>query len=183
MATHETIAKMAATLSVQWPDKAPRSTAQLDVWHEILKDKPDALVLAAARQWIADSRWCPTPADIRQIVARLELGDVHSESHAWHRIQAYIRNSAIREDTPKEHLSEREIFAVESAGGFWELRFGSQPGAFRRRFETAYNESIEQDTRRLIELPSTRELLGLPEPVNEKPLRLEDGGHRIGEEK
>ena len=125
------------------------------LWCELLKDVDGVLLRAAALQHVANSKWFPTVAELRQAAA-----DIASPNHrmtameAWGEVSRQIRSIG---SYGRPEFSNPLIDRLVDDIGWLNLCHSEMPGADRARFIDGYNALLTRERREVMELPQVSE--------------------------
>ena len=136
----------------------------LKLYQELLADIPGELLVIAARQHMASSKFFPTPTELRDPLHSL-LGPRHETAlEAWgsiHKAAAKPRNyydvdgNFYGEPTFDNPITQR---LVDAMGGIDTISKSDNPTADRARFIEAYNDLVLRESDEVRLLPETRQL-------------------------
>ncbi len=131
----------------------------IKVYAEMLEDLPADLLLAAAKQHMAESRFFPSISELRskcRDLSELQSG-VETVTEAWLWVCKWIDRSGEGRD-PGHELAER---AVRAVGGWQQLGQGNTEDRHwvQKRFAEAYGDLLDRERRMDALLPGTSRLL------------------------
>jgi hypothetical protein len=133
-------------------DMTAEQISDLEVlWCELLRDVDGDLLRAAALQHVANSKWFPTVAELRQSAA-----DIASPNHrmtameAWGEVSRQVRSIG---SYGQPEFSNPLIRRLVADIGWLNLCHSEMPGADRARFIDGYNALLTRERREVMELP------------------------------
>jgi hypothetical protein len=156
MATDEEILKIFFLLKANYhyalKDMTPRQISDLQVlWCELLRDVDGDLLRAAALQHVANSKWFPTVAELRQSAADIASPDHRMTAmEAWGEVSRQIRSVG---SYGEPEFSNPLIYRLVDDMGWRNLCASEMPGADRARFMDGYNALLTRERREVMELP------------------------------
>lgn len=169
MTEPQTIVEILTVLASAYP-RFELSSATVRIYEQILEDIPVDALRAATLDLIAESKWFPTVAEIRErAFALMAEQDGNPDSYsAWAQALDFVREgkghpiiSQSREwDIPA--LIEQ---TVRQVGGWQHLALADNVAADRARFLEAYDRAIEKQeyqARRLPQIADLAQRLSLP---------------------
>jgi hypothetical protein len=137
-------------------DMTAEQISDLEVlWCELLKDVDGALLRASALQHVANSKWFPTVAELRQAAA-----DIASPNHrmtameAWGEVSRQVRDVG---SYGKPQFSNPLIRRLVDDIGWLDLCHSEMPGADRARFIDGYKALVSRERQETMELPQVTE--------------------------
>ena len=176
MASQDAIAKTFALLRMAYPDHAGKHlrtkavmTQMMDVYSAVLQDVGDAVLLAAARDHVAGSKWWPKVAELRDrafdiMSNALELPTAYE---AWALVRRLLRAGRggpyemWRNGKRMKWRAQLPIIekSVEGVGGWKVLANSDNVVADRSQFYRCYETLVARERARLAMLPEVRLLI------------------------
>ncbi len=151
MATRETVTKVIIMLAAAYPRmQIPKESAK--VYHELLHDIDDGLLVMAAKQHAANSKWFPSVAELRGVALDMQAraSGIPSAAEAWGEVMQQIRAHGYYGQPVFSHKLVRQ--SIDGLGGWKTLCAGDNLIADRAHFLRIY-ESLskrQQDTAALL---------------------------------
>jgi hypothetical protein len=160
MATYLEVTQVLGVAAACYPGfKLEKRT--IDAYAELLADLPADVLTAAAKQAMAESRFFPTIAELRERahamrMSALGLPDAYS---AWDEVMHEVRRVGYQAwtETRWSHQAVEDI-----ARRFWRdccLMNTDDLGTLRAQFRDAYNATVARAERESRQLPSTNEAI------------------------
>ena len=146
----------------------------MQLWFRELQDIPFAVAEAALRKWVSTNKWSPSIAEIREIAANLQNGDIPDWSEGWEQVRKAIRQFGFYE--PKKAMDSLDPMTrqVVERIGFRELCLSNEDDKTNRaNFRMVY-ETLQkrEQTRQQVALPLQNAIKQLQTGF----MMLEDGG-------
>ena len=63
----------------------------MELWFRELQDIPFPVAEASLRKWVSTNKWSPSIADIRELSANVQNGDIPDWGEGWEEVQRAIR--------------------------------------------------------------------------------------------
>lgn len=126
-----------------------------ELYYRMLSDIPGPMLLAAAQEHIAQSKWFPTVAELRVQALAMKhtaLGYVSGEI-AYIEAQTYY-NSGGQVKPSNEYV----LAALHHIGGIWAIRTSDRPEWTRKAYIDTYNALISHAKAGQDMLPSSKEI-------------------------
>jgi len=189
MATSDAIAKTFALLRMAYPDHAGKHlrtkvvmTQAMDIYTLVLQDVEDTVLLAAAKDHVAGSKWWPKAAELRERAfdVMTNMLEIPTAGEAWALVHRLVRKGrgspyAIWRNGKRMQWKKQLLViekAVECVGGWSGLAMSENGVADRARFYQSYDILVQRERQRLAMLPEVRELIK----------RIASGGYKQIEE-
>lgn len=113
-----------------------------------LDDLEPEAVQWAARRLIQTSKFFPTVAEIRELVAQAAVGVEKTASEAWEHVIGEVRRVGYYMHDGEPALNDVERRAVRALGGWRSLCMSEEPqGVLRAQFKTAYEDAMRTAVR------------------------------------
>lgn len=153
-----------ARLDVAYPNHFKRNDLDADfslqVYHEILDDIDDDLLMAATKQWLSTARpFHPSPGELRDMALQLITRDEPSADEAWTEVLRQMRNPGYY-GIPQ--WSTERVAKTMEAFGRWKdfcLIESDQMGIIRAQFMKIYEAQLNRERADQLMLPETREIV------------------------
>lgn len=114
------------------------------LWYAQLQDIPYNVAEAALNKWVAQNRWSPTIADLRQTASEITTGELPDWSLAWENVQRAIsRYGYNRQIEAMEFLDETTRETVRRVG-WYDICMSETPAVQRASFRDIYNQLSER---------------------------------------
>ncbi len=120
-------------------------------WAAALDDVRPEDAVAAARLWVKNERWWPTPSDIRAIALDRQ-GDHPSSSAAWALVQPEVY--------AKQKPPDVAMLALKDVGGIYAVRTTDNSNRLRDQFMRAYQDRLRDARESVAEAHTTAALDG-----------------------
>lgn len=128
----------------------PRETAllpnneALELWFLQLQDIPFPVAEVALNKWVATIKWSPSIADIREMAASIQYGDLPEWGAAWEKVLRCIREyGSYNEKKALDSLDELTRTAVKRIG-FRSICLSENITADRANFRLIFEQLVEQ---------------------------------------
>lgn len=116
----------------------------MQLWFMQLQDIPYKVAEAALNKWVAQNRWSPTIADLRQAASEIVSGEAPDWSKAWENVQRAIsRYGYNRQAEAMEFLDDATRETVRRVGWF-DICMSETPAVQRANFRDIYNQLAER---------------------------------------
>lgn len=185
--TKKEFAIIASAIRTYYPKEniLPNKQA-VEIWHKQLEDIPYDLASNILSKWVANNKWSPTIADIREQAAKAIYGDVKSWGEAWEEVIYAVRHYGsyqVQEALDSFDNLTRDI--ISQLGGFLKICQSERIEVERANFRDLYEKQIEKEKERMTLSPDLLKRLetlrtDTKELIEEKE-RIDDGRY-IGEE-
>ena len=109
---------LAAALKTYYPREAllPNDQA-MELWFRQLEDIPYKVAEAALNKWVATNKWSPSIADLRELAAGIQFGDLPDWGEGWKQLQLAIRRyGSYRQQEAMAMLDDLTRQTVERLG-------------------------------------------------------------------
>ena len=115
----------------------------MELWWQELQDIPAQVADAALRKWVATSKWSPSIAEIREMAAEVQSGDIPDWGSGWKQVQAAIKKFG--REYPKSAVASLDSITGEAVEqmGWWNLCISENPLQDMNKFRVLY-EAIAQ---------------------------------------
>lgn len=139
-------------------DRFDQSKAKMQVFYKILGDLPEGVLEAAVLDHLSESKWPPTPADLRK--RAFGLADEGVDAYdAWNAALKAVRSPYGGSYNPMPQFRDPLVpRTIERIGGW--VSFCAGDGDFtsnRARFIEAYRALRDREQRQVRMLPEVRE--------------------------
>ena len=164
-------ALFAAALKTYYPRETllPNNQA-MELWFRQLQDIPYQVAEAALNKWVSTEKWSPSIADIRELSASIQHGELPDWGDSWERVcKAIRRYGSYNEKDAMESLDELTRDCVKRLG-YLNLCMSENPMADRANYRMIY-EQLAQRKKSETQLPGS--LQKLIRSMREEPKRLE----------
>jgi len=140
-------------------DRFDASKAKMQVFYKILGDLPEAVLEAAVLDYLSESKWPPTPADLRrQAFGLLDEGQGDAYD-GWNAAMKAVRSPYGGRYASMPRFKDPLVArTIERIGGW--INFCAGEGDFtsnRARFIEAYRALKDREQRQMRMLPEIRE--------------------------
>ena len=142
----------------------------MTLWYRELHDIPAAVAEAALRKWVATNKWSPSIADIRELAATVQNGELPDWGEGWKQVCAAItRYGYMGQRQALESMDELTRECVRRLG--WQsLCMSTNATADRANFRQCYETLAKREqTSRQLALP-------LQQAINRLQLRSTESG-------
>lgn len=147
----------------------------MELWYREVQDIPFPVAEAALRKWVSTNKWSPSIADIREMTADIQHGEIPDWGEAWESVLKSIRKHGMYNiKGAMESLDPLTRQAVERIG-FRELCMSENIAVDRANFRMVF-ETLQKREK-------TKQQLALPlrEAIDRIQLQSMDNGMlRIG---
>lgn len=158
--TREEFGMFASALRTYYPRETLLPNPQAaELWFRQLQDIPFQIAEASLNKWVATNKWSPSIADIREMAASVQHGDIPDWSEAWEAVMLAIRRfGSYQEGEALASLDELTRTAVKRLG-FRNICLSENITADRANFRTTYEILVNRKQKeQQISLP-LRELI------------------------
>jgi len=155
MATLDQVTKLMATMSLAFPRYELQKGA-VKIYHELLKDIPDDILSAAAKEMMINSAFFPAISEWRSKAVSLMIAahQVPTAAQAWEEAIDHCRKGHYRNYS--HPLIEK---AVNTIGvPFWRSMLEEQEMATRAHFFRVYEQLLNREMELIKMLPESREI-------------------------
>lgn len=130
------------------------NTEAMQLWYRELQDIPFPVAEATLRKWVSTEKWSPSIAEIREMAATIQHGEIPDWGEAWEKVLKAIRKHGMYNiGAAMESFDPLTRQAVERIG-FRELCMSENISVdranFRMVFETLYRR---EQTKQQLALP------------------------------
>lgn len=139
--TKSEFARIAAAMKTYYPREAllPNDMA-MELWYFQLSDISYRVAEAALNKWVANNRWSPSIADLREISQGILYGDLPDWGESWRKTQDAIRRFGYyQEDEALASLDDLTRDVVERLG-FRNLCLSENHEASRANFRQIFEQ-------------------------------------------
>jgi len=172
MATKNTVGKVLVMLAAAYPRQSvPKETNS--VYAELLHDIDDALLITAAKQHAASSKWFPSVAELRGVALEIQAraNGLPTAAEAWGEVMTQVRARGYYGSPVFSHRLIGQ--AVDGLGGWKGLCASDNQVADRAHFLRIYESLFKHDRDTAAMLPEAHAaVVALAES---KRLELEGG--------
>lgn len=120
------------------------NTHALELWYRELQDIPYNIAELSLRKWVNTNKWPPTIADLREMAAGVQNGDVPEWSEAWESTLRAIRKfGSYRPQEALESLDPLTRKVVERLG-FRELCMSEKIEVDRANFRMIFEQLVSR---------------------------------------
>lgn len=164
-------ALFAAALKTYYPRETllPNNQA-MELWFRQLQDIPYRIAEAALNKWVATNKWSPSIADIRELSAGIQHGELPDWGDAWEQVCKAIRKyGSYNQAEAMASLDELTRQCVQRLG-YMQLCMSENAMADRANFRMIY-EQLASRRKQETQLPGS--LQKLIQSMREEPKRLE----------
>ena len=123
------------------------SKEAMQLWYKQLEDLPYNVAETALNKWVAQNKWHPTIADIRETASDIMLGALPDWGAAWQEVISAM--GCCGHNYPQEALASMGELTRETVRrlGWNQLCMSENPAASRANFRDIYNELAEKKKR------------------------------------
>jgi len=167
MATKQAIAEVLVLLGAAYPRfSIPADTAR--VYASLLADLPNELLLSAAQQHAASSKWFPSVAELRAAALKLwaDAHNVRGPEEAWVQVQRAIQRWGWYGEPVQgggwqvpAMLSTTEKTAIKGLGGWRVICQSDNAPADRAHFLKIYSALMRREQEQYMMLPAVRQTM------------------------
>jgi hypothetical protein len=126
----------------------------MQLWYRELHDIPYHVAEAALRKWVSTNKWSPSIAEIREMTATVQHGEIPDWGEGWEEVQRAIRKhgmynvkDAMDSFTPLTRQTVERL-------GFRNICVSENPMAERANFRQCYEILAKREqTRQQVALP------------------------------
>lgn len=167
----------AAALRTYYPKEQilPNSQA-MELWFRELQDIPIELAETALRKWVSTNKWSPSIAEIREMSANIQHGDIPDWGDGWKQVLSAIKKYGLYNKADAMNMLDPLTRKTVERIGFRELCLSENPAADRANFRMVYETLAKRE--------QTNQQLALPlqQAINRLQIGFsEDGKLRLGE--
>ena len=142
----------------------------MDLWYKQLQDIPFDVAELALNKWVAQNKWSPSIADIREQATSIKVGNIPDWSEAWedvmYAIHRYGSYGAVEAMESFNDLTRQVVKRL----GFTNLCMSENIAVERANFRTIY-ENLAQRKLKDAQLPD--KLVALIDKVSEQSKMIE----------
>ena len=126
----------------------------MQLWYKELSDIPFPVAEAALRKWVSTNKWSPSIAEIREMSANVQNGDIPDWGEGWEEVQRAIRKHGMYNvKAAMDSFTPLTRQAVERLG-FRNICVSENPMAERANFRQCYEILAKREqTRQQVALP------------------------------
>jgi hypothetical protein len=155
----------------------------LKVYQEILVDIPFDVLQAAAQQHIAQNKWFPAIAELRELAVDLMTTQHSTAAEAWGEVLSVMRRPSLWPEhgipfdgdypLPIEAMFKDKLaYKVAMAIGWRDLCASENTMADRAHFLKAYEAAAQRESRNNLALPAVKQLRDKLTARTERPKEL-----------
>lgn len=153
--TEQEFATFAMAVRTFYPrEKILPNKEAMELWFRELADIPYDVAEAVLRKWVSLNKWSPSIADIREMVAEAQNGEMPDYGAAWESVLRAIRQYGFyNQQEALESLDPMTRGVVERMG-FRELCMSENPGVDRGQFRKIYETvAMREKKKQQVALP------------------------------
>ena len=126
----------------------------MELWYRELCDIPYQVAETGLRQWVATNKWSPSIAEIREMVATVQNGNIKDWGEAWEQVLTAVRRYGIyNQGQALDSLDPMTRTAAERTG-FRNICLSENIATERANFRMIYESlSTQEKSRQQIALP------------------------------
>lgn len=126
----------------------------MELWFRELQDIPFPVAEAVLRKWVSTNKWSPSIADIRELSANVQNGDIPDWGEGWEEVQRAIkRHGMYNVQGAMDSFSPLTRKTVERLG-FRNICVSENPMAERANFRQCYEILAKREqARQQVALP------------------------------
>lgn len=126
----------------------------MELWYRELKDIPYLVAETSLRKWVSTNKWSPSIAEIREMVANVQNGQIPDWGEAWEQVRNAIRRYGYyQQKKAMDSLDPLTRRCVEMIG-FVNLCMSENQVADRANFRQCYEVLAQREqTRQQVALP------------------------------
>lgn len=126
----------------------------MELWFRELQDIPFPVAEAVLRKWVSTNKWSPSIADIRELSANVQNGDIPDWGEGWEEVlRAIKRHGMYNVQGAMDSFSPLTRKTVERLG-FRNICISENPMAERANFRQCYEILAKREqTRQQVALP------------------------------
>ena len=133
--------KIAMALKTFYPDpKFLPNNQAIELWSEQFEDVDYKTMQAVCNKWVAENKWAPTVADLRQYIAEIMTGEIPDWGEGWQQVMKAV--SRYGWCNPEEAYAMMDEITREACRrvGFKEICTNENITASRAAFRDIYTE-------------------------------------------
>lgn len=136
----------------------------MELWYRELQDIPYSVVEAGLRKWVATNKWSPSIAEIREMTATVQNGEIPDWGDGWEQVLTAIRKyGSYRIPEAMESFDSITRQCVERLG-FKNICMSENISVDRANFRMIYEQIAERNKReQQIPLPLRQLIIGIQE--------------------
>ena len=143
----------------------------MELWYKQLQDIPFDIAELSLNKWVAQNKWSPSIADIRETATSIKLGNVPEWSEAWEKvINAIHRYGTYGAVEALESFDDLTRQAVKRLG-FTNLCMSENIAVERANFRQIYENLVQ---RKLKDAQIPEQLTALIDKASNKMLGVKD---------
>ena len=134
-------ALFAAALKTYYPREAllPNDQA-MELWFRQLEDIPYKVGEIALNKWVATNKWSPSIADLREMSASIQCGDIPDWGEGWKQLREAIRRYGTYEPKKAKAMLDDLTRQTVERLGYIELCMSENPETDRANFRMIYEQ-------------------------------------------
>lgn len=169
--TRKEFATVAAAMKTYYPREnlIPNDQA-MELWYRQLEDIPYQVAEACLNEWVAQNRWSPSIADLREAASRILKGEAPDWGEGWKRVQRAISNFGYYRTEEAVASLDDLTRAVVDRMGFRNLCLSESQETDRANFRMIYEQLAERKKK---EDQVPKKVLEVIEMMRKEPRRLE----------
>lgn len=126
----------------------------MQLWFRELQDIPFPVAEASLRKWVSTNKWSPSIADIRELSANVQNGDIPDWGEGWEEVQRAIRKHGMYNVKGAMDSFTPLTRQVVERLGFRNICVSENPMAERANFRQCYEILAKREqTRQQVALP------------------------------
>ena len=143
--TKKEFAIFAAALKTYYPREAllPNDQA-MELWFRQLEDIPYKVAEAGLNKWVATQKWSPSIADIREMSAGIQNGDIPDWGEGWKDVQKAIQRYGWYHQKEAMECFDGITKQTVERLGFANLCLSENPETDRMNFRVIYQQLAER---------------------------------------
>ena len=120
------------------------SNEAMSLWYEKLKDIPYNVATAVLDKWVDTNKWPPTIAEIRELAAEIQHGEILGWADGWEQVLRAIKTHGMyNEGAALRSMDELTRKAVKRLG-FREICLSENIGVDRANFRMIYEQLADR---------------------------------------
>jgi hypothetical protein len=169
MATLETVGLVVSVVSEAFPGRFTVTENTIPIWHRILEELPDDVLLSAVLDRASNGAFPPSPAELRNACFEIVEPEALTAGEAWAKIIATAHRFGIGDiprvgtalpgpQTPEEALGPLLWKCVAALGGWRYVCLSENEMADRAHFNRIYEQLVARERNERRMLPEVREI-------------------------
>jgi len=159
--------KVLATLAAGYPNFTLREET-VRVYAEMLADIDADILRSASAKCLADCKWFPTIAELRQAATELSRPRLRAGAEAWGDVLAEVRRVG---SYGAPQFADPAVARVVAGMGWTNICMSEEQMADRAHFIKAYEQTARREEEDARQLPAVRELAARLQAPNKRQLR------------